>query len=170
MYSTSIPVKRDHRRANTDRLDCQLMMRAFLGWLRREECHCRMVAVPTARQEDARRVTRERKGLVREQTKPINRLKAMFACLGIRRKLKAMSVKRKGSDERSSYGQLLRGLRPRANHAATQNYQSTFAVVLTGHPFAEQFLQARESRCQKGSWNSDARNSRGSEGNIREIP
>ena len=29
-------------------------------------------------------MTRERKGLVREQTKLINRLKAMFACLGIR--------------------------------------------------------------------------------------
>ena len=42
-----------------------------------------MVAVPTAGQEDARRVTRERKGVVREQTKLINRLKAMFACLGI---------------------------------------------------------------------------------------
>ena len=49
MHSTSIPVKRDHRRAKTDRLDCQLMMRAFLGWLRREEGHCRMVAVPTSR-------------------------------------------------------------------------------------------------------------------------
>ena len=38
------------------------MMRAFLGWLRREEGHCRRVAVHTAEQEDARRVTRERKG------------------------------------------------------------------------------------------------------------
>ena len=52
MHSTSIPVKRDHRRAKTDRLDCQMMMRAFLGWLRSEEGHCRMVAVPTVRQED----------------------------------------------------------------------------------------------------------------------
>ena len=59
------------------------MMRAFPGWLRREAGYYRMVAVPTAKQEDARRVTRERKGLVREQTKLINRLKAMFACLGI---------------------------------------------------------------------------------------
>ena len=69
-------------------------MRAFLGWLRREEGHCRMVAIPTAEQEDARRVTRcqglqdfatrERKGLVHEQTKLINRLKAMFASLGTR--------------------------------------------------------------------------------------
>ena len=84
MHSMSIPVNRDHRRAKTDRLDCHLMMRAFLGWLRREAGHCRMVAVLTAAQEDARRVTRERKGLVREQTKMVNRLKAMFACLGIR--------------------------------------------------------------------------------------
>ena len=60
IHSTSIPVKRDHRRAKTDRLDCQLMMRAFLGWLRREEGHCRMVAIPSAKQENARRVTRER--------------------------------------------------------------------------------------------------------------
>ena len=84
MHSTSIPVNRDHHRQKTDRLDCHLMMRAFLGWLRCDAGHCRMVAVPTAEQEDARRVTRERKGLVREQTKLINRLKAMFACLGIR--------------------------------------------------------------------------------------
>ena len=31
MHSTSIPVNRDHRRAKTDRLDCHLMMRAFLA-------------------------------------------------------------------------------------------------------------------------------------------
>ena len=70
MHSTSIPVKRDHRRAKTDRLDCQLMMRAFPGWLLREEGHCRMVAVPTAEQEDARRVTRERAACAGRAIKP----------------------------------------------------------------------------------------------------
>ena len=84
MHATSIPVKRDNRRAKTDRLDCLLMMRAFLGWLRGEEDHCRMVAVPTIEEEDARRAHRERKALVNEQTKLINRLKSIFACLGIR--------------------------------------------------------------------------------------
>ena len=84
MHATSIPVKRDHRRAKTDRLDCLLLMRAFLGWLRGEEDHCRMVAVPTIEEEDARRTHRERKRLVGEQTKLINRLKSVFACLGIR--------------------------------------------------------------------------------------
>ncbi len=84
MHATSIPVKRDHRRAKTDRLDCLLLMRAFLGWLRGEEDHCRMVAVPTAKEEDARRMHRERKTLTVEQTKLINKLKSMFAWLGIR--------------------------------------------------------------------------------------
>ena len=84
MHATSIPVKRDHRRARTDRLDCLLLMRAFLGWLRGEEDHCRMVAVPTIEEEDARRTHRERKRLVGEQTKLINKLKSVFACLGIR--------------------------------------------------------------------------------------
>ena len=32
VHATTIPVKRDHRRAKTDRLDCLLLMRAFLGW------------------------------------------------------------------------------------------------------------------------------------------
>ena len=31
MHSTSIPVKRDHHRAKTDPLNCQLMMRALRG-------------------------------------------------------------------------------------------------------------------------------------------
>ena len=38
MHSTSIPVKREHRRAKTDRLDCQLLLRAYFGWLRGEVC------------------------------------------------------------------------------------------------------------------------------------
>ena len=84
MHATSIPVKRDHRRAKTDRLDCLLLMRAFLGWLRGEKDHCRMVAVPTAEEEDARRMHRERKALISEQTKLVNKLKSVFAWLGIR--------------------------------------------------------------------------------------
>ena len=56
MHPISVPVKREHRRAKTDRLDCQLLLRAYLGWLRGEEHYCRMVAVPTDEQQDARRM------------------------------------------------------------------------------------------------------------------
>ena len=44
MHSSSIAVSREHRRAKTDRLDTELLMRAFLGWLRGERRHCSMAA------------------------------------------------------------------------------------------------------------------------------
>jgi transposase len=44
MHASSIAVSREHRRAKTDRLDTELLMRAFLGWLRGERRHCSMSA------------------------------------------------------------------------------------------------------------------------------
>jgi transposase len=53
IHAASIAVSREHRRAKTDRLDTELLKRAFLGWLRGERDHCRMVAVPTLTEEAA---------------------------------------------------------------------------------------------------------------------
>ena len=64
MHPTSIAISREHRRAKTDRLDVGLLKRSLLGWLRGEERHCSMVAVPTVEEEDAKRPHRERKELV----------------------------------------------------------------------------------------------------------
>jgi transposase len=76
-------VSREHRRAKTDRLDTELLKRAFLGWLRGEPKHCSMAAIPTLEDEDARRPSRERETLVGERTRILNRLKANLARLGI---------------------------------------------------------------------------------------
>jgi transposase len=84
IHPASIPVSREHRRAKTDRLDTELLKRAFLGWLRGEPKHCSMAAIPTIEDEDAKRPSREREGLVRERTRIANRLKANLARLGIR--------------------------------------------------------------------------------------
>jgi transposase len=84
IHPTSIAVSREHRRAKTDRLDTELLMRAFLGWLRGERRHCSMAAIPTIEEEDARRPNRERKNLVTEQTRIVNQVKAIFARFGIR--------------------------------------------------------------------------------------
>jgi transposase len=84
IHPTSIAVSREHRRAKTDRLDTELLMRAFLGWLRGEKRHCSMVAIPTIEEEDARRPNRERQNLVTEQTRIVNQTKAVFARFGIR--------------------------------------------------------------------------------------
>ncbi len=84
IHASSVAVSREHRRAKTDRLDTELLKRAFLGWLRGERDHCKMVAIPTIRGEDAKRPNRERESLVREQSRIINRMKATLIRLGIR--------------------------------------------------------------------------------------
>jgi transposase len=62
-----------------------MLKRAFLGWLRGERDHCKMVAIPTLKDEDAKRPNRERESLVGEQSRIINRMKATLIRLGIRR-------------------------------------------------------------------------------------
>jgi transposase len=84
IHSTSIPVSREHRRAKSDRLDTQLLMRGVLGWLRGEAKHCSMVAIPTLAQEDARRPNREHQTLVKECGRIVSRMKATMARLGVR--------------------------------------------------------------------------------------
>jgi transposase len=61
-----------------------MLIRVFLGWLRGEPHHCRMVAIPTLEEEDARRPSRERETLVGERTRIINRMKSALARLGVR--------------------------------------------------------------------------------------
>src|SRR5437763_5482018 len=84
IHASSVAVSREHRRAKTDRLDIELLKRAFLGWLRGERDHCKMAAIPTLEAEDARRPSREREALVGERTRLINRMKGALARLGIR--------------------------------------------------------------------------------------
>lgn len=84
IHSTSVAVPREHRRAKTDRLDTELLKRVFIGWLRGEPDHCRMAAIPTLEEEDAKRPSRERESLVGERTRIVNRMKSCLARLGIR--------------------------------------------------------------------------------------
>ena len=84
IHPTSVAVSREHRRAKTDRLDTELLKRAFLGWLRGERDHCSMAAIPTLKEEDAKRPNRERESLVSERSRIVNRMKGTLARLGIR--------------------------------------------------------------------------------------
>jgi transposase len=84
IHAASVAVSREHRRAKTDRLDAELLKRAFLGWLRGERDHCKMVAIPSIKDEDVKRPNRERENLVSEQSRIINRMKAALIRLGIR--------------------------------------------------------------------------------------
>src|ERR1700674_3318626 len=84
IHASSVAVPREHRRAKTDRLDTEMLMRAFLGWLRGEARHCHMAAIPTLAEEDAKRPTRERESRVNARSRLVNRMKGALARLGIR--------------------------------------------------------------------------------------
>src|SRR5579859_4740814 len=84
IHASSVAVSREHRRAKTDRLDTELLKRAFVGWLRGERDHCKTAAIPDLREEDAKRPSRERESLVGEQSRLVNRMKATLIRLGIR--------------------------------------------------------------------------------------
>jgi transposase len=84
IHATSVAVSREHRRAKTDRLDTEHLKRVVLGWLRGEPDHCRMVAIPSIEEEDAKRPNRERETLIRETTRLVNRMKACLMRFGVR--------------------------------------------------------------------------------------
>jgi len=84
IHAASVAVSREHRRPKTDRLDIRGLKRAFLGWLRGERDHCKMAAIPTFAEEDAKRPNREHETLVGERTSIVNRMKATLTRLGIR--------------------------------------------------------------------------------------
>ena len=81
---SSIEVSRRARRAKTDRIDLEKLMRTFLAYLRGEPRVCSMVHVPTVEDEDRKRRTRERERLLKERIAHTNRIKGLLFGQGIR--------------------------------------------------------------------------------------
>jgi transposase len=81
--AASIPVEQRGRRAKTDRIDGELLLRTLMAHLRGEPRVVRIVQVPSVEQEDARRASRERDRLVKEQTAHTNRIKALLRLQGM---------------------------------------------------------------------------------------
>ena len=80
---SSVPVDRRARRAKSDGIDAELLLRTLLAWLRGEPRVCSMVAIPSEADEDARRSIRERTELVAERVSLVNRISAVLATLGV---------------------------------------------------------------------------------------
>ena len=80
---SSIATSRRRRRAKTDRIDGEALVRALLAHKRGEPRVCAMVRVPTPEEEDRRRLCRELKSLIGERVRHVNRLKGLFFAQGI---------------------------------------------------------------------------------------
>ncbi|RUV09419.1 transposase, partial [Mesorhizobium sp. M1A.F.Ca.IN.022.04.1.1] len=81
--AASIATSRRRRRAKTDKIDGEALVRALLAYKRGEPRVCAMVRVPGVKEEDRRRIGRERKVLVGERTCHVNRIKGLLFAQGI---------------------------------------------------------------------------------------
>jgi transposase len=81
--AASILTSRRRRRAKTDRIDGEALLRTLLAYKRGEPRVCTMVRVPSPEEEDRRRLCRERKTLVAERVAHVNRIKGLLFAQGI---------------------------------------------------------------------------------------
>ena len=81
--AASIAVNRRHRRAKTDIIDGEALLRTLLAWARGERRVCSMVRPPSPEEEDRRRLTRERGTLLKERTQQTNRIRGLLFGQGI---------------------------------------------------------------------------------------
>jgi len=79
----SIATSRRRRRAKTDKIDGEALVRALLAYKRGEPRVCAMVKAPTPEEEDRRRLCRERKVLTAERVRHVNRVKGLLFSQGI---------------------------------------------------------------------------------------
>ena len=81
--AASIATSRRRRRAKTDRIDGEALVRALMAYKRGEPRVCAMVRVPTPEDEDRRRISRERKTLTAERVAHVNRIKGLLFSQGV---------------------------------------------------------------------------------------
>jgi transposase len=80
----SVAVPRRHRRAKTDAIDGETLLRALMAWKRGEPRVCTMVVPPSPDEEDERRISREREILIQERIRLTNRIKGLLRAQGVR--------------------------------------------------------------------------------------
>ena len=95
----SIAVPRRHRRAKTDAIDGETLLRTLMAWHRGEPRVCAMAVPPSPSEEDRRRVSRERATLLRERIRHTNRIRGLLFGQGITNYNPLHKNRRKGLEE-----------------------------------------------------------------------
>ena len=81
---SSLPVDRRARRAKTDIIDVEMLLRTLMAWLRGEPRVCSMVPIPSEADEEARRALSGTGGFGRERRSIVNKIDGILATLGIK--------------------------------------------------------------------------------------
>ena len=83
----ALAVERRRRRAKTDRIDLDILLRALLGWLRGEPRHCTMSPIPSEAEEDMREPGRRREALTAARLKVENQMRSLLVRYGGERRI-----------------------------------------------------------------------------------
>jgi len=81
--AASILTSRRRRRVKTDQIDGETLVRTLMVYKRGEPRVCSMARAPTPQEEDRRRVCRERRTLVGERVRHVNRIKGLLFAQGV---------------------------------------------------------------------------------------
>lgn len=119
--AASIAVSRRRRRAKTDGIDGETLVRTLMAYRRGVPRVCSMVRVPMLEDEDRRRLSRERKMLIAELIEHSNRIKGLLFSQGIRDCEALRRDRRKRLDELRTgmTGRCLTASRPRSTGNST---------------------------------------------------
>lgn len=101
--AASVAAPRRSRRAKTDRLDGETLLRALLAFKRGEPRVCSMVVPLEPEEEDQRRHGRERRVLVAERVRIVNRIKGLLFSQGI------TDFRPLNKDRHTRFGKLMTG-------------------------------------------------------------
>jgi transposase len=90
--AASILTSRRRRRAKTDRVDGETLVRTLMAYKRGEPRVCSMARAPTPQEVDRRRISRERRTLVGERVTHVNRIKGLLFAQGFSATSRCASV------------------------------------------------------------------------------
>lgn len=79
----SILVPQRKKRAKSDRIDGETLVRTLMAYKRGEPRVCSMVRPPSPQAEDRRRLVRERRALITERVRHTNRIKGLLFAQGV---------------------------------------------------------------------------------------
>jgi transposase len=80
----SVAVPRKQRRAKTDKIDGEALIRVLVAYKRGEPRVCTMVVPPSPDEEDRRRLSRERDALLKARIQETNRIRGLLFAQGVR--------------------------------------------------------------------------------------
>ena len=116
------------RRAKSDGIDAELLLRTLMAWLRGKPRVYSMVPIPDEADEDARRSIREKTELISARVGLANRIGAVLATLGVEGYNPLLqSRRRRLADPRTGLGEPL----PPNALAKIQRLLSRLELVLT---------------------------------------